>query len=56
MFDKTDLFVTEEEKIKVFDLFKQAQNTPVVMLFGKHDLSAGAWGEDTWMFWQKNTV
>lgn len=39
---KTDLFVTEEEKNKVFDLFKIAQTTPVILVQG-NDLSQSAW-------------
>ncbi len=35
--------LTEEEHEKVVELYKTAQNTPVVLLFGKTDLSKEAW-------------
>ncbi len=35
--------ISKEEASKLFELFKTAQDTPVILLFGKHNLSADAW-------------
>ena len=34
--------VTPEEWIRLMDLSRAARNTPVILLFGKHDISADA--------------
>lgn len=40
---KTGTFATQEEKEELQELLKVAQATPVILLFGKHDLAGDAW-------------
>ena len=39
----TGIFATDEEREHLQELVVEAQNTPVILLFGKHDLSGDAW-------------
>ena len=39
----TGKFATQEEIEHLQELLKKAQSTPVILLFGKHDLSGDAW-------------
>jgi len=40
---RTGIYGTDEEQEHLFGLLKKAQATPVVLLFGKHDLAGDAW-------------
>ncbi len=40
----TGVFATNEERDHLQELLKEAQSTPLILLFGKHDLSGDAWG------------
>lgn len=42
---QTGTFATQEEKEELQELLKAAQTTPVILLFGKHDLSGDAWNK-----------
>ncbi len=39
----TGVFATDEEATELHALANEARNTPVILLFGKHDLSGDAW-------------
>ncbi len=38
------IILSEEDRKELAELYKQAQTTPAILLFGKYDLAADAWG------------